>query len=310
MDFQDYYKILGVDRSAKLAEIKKAYRQLALKYHPDKNRDNPKAHEQFIKIQEAYEVLQDSNKKLKYDQLYDIRSKAKSTTYQKTTYQKASNKYTYTGFEEEEEDLSENAANDDNGVFSSFFRQFFSKKKNNYDYSNLYKGKDLKGKVIIELEEAFLGAERIVTVYSEKLRIKIKKGVKNNQIVKIKGKGAYGELGTQRGDLFITISIKSNEIFKRKENDLYRDINVNIFTAILGGKIQFETLHGSVIIGLPEGTLAGTQLRVKGKGMPNYSNPNEYGDLYVNIQHKMPVSLTDEEKKLLKRLKEISSNKK
>jgi curved DNA-binding protein len=304
MDFQDYYKILGVDRSAKLVDIKKAYRQLALKCHPDKNPENPKAHEQFIKLQEAYEVLQDAAKKQKYDQLYDIRTKAKSSTYQNT-----STNYKYSGFTEDETDNVPPDDEEDNGVFSSFFKQFFSKKKSKYDYSYLYKGKDLKGKINIDLEEAFLGSDRIISVYNEKLRVKIKKGVKNNQVIKIKGKGSYGELGTQRGDLYITINILPNLIFKRKENDLYRDINVNIYTAILGGKVQFETLHGSVIIGIPEETMLGTQLRVKGKGMPKYSNPVEFGDLYVNIQYKMPGGLTEEEKNLLKRLKEISNKK-
>jgi curved DNA-binding protein len=303
MDFQDYYKILGIERSAKIAEIKKAYRQLALKFHPDKNRNNPKAHDQFLIIQEAYEVLQDPVKKLKYDQIYDIKTKANSTNF-KTTYSNTS-----TGFSNDEEDLFDVPEDEDSGTFSSFFRQFFSKKKNNYDYSYLFKGKDLKGKIDIDLEEAFLGSNRIITVYDEKLRIKIKPGVKNNQVIKVKGKGAFGDQGKQRGDLLVTISINSNPIFKRKENDLYRDINVNIYTAIMGGKVQFETLHGSVIIGIPEGTIAGTQLRVKGKGMPKYSNPLEFGDLYVKIQYKMPIRLTEEEKKLLKRLKEISNNK-
>jgi curved DNA-binding protein len=304
MDFQDYYKTLGITRTAKLADIKKAYRQLALKHHPDKNRENPKAHDQFINIQEAYEVLQDPSKKLKYDQIYDIKTKTKSSSFQNT-----STKYTYSGFTSYEEDSGVDDNDEDSGLFSGFFRQFFSKKKSNYDYSYLYKGKDLKGKIDIDLEEAFLGSNRIITVYSEKLRIKIKKGVKNNQIIKVKGKGAYGEMGTQRGDLYITISIKPNPIFKRKENDLYREINVNIYSAILGGKIQFETLHGSVIIGIPEGTVAGSQFRVKGKGMPKYSNPAEFGDLYVNIRYKMPIGLTEEEKNLLKRLKEISNQK-
>jgi curved DNA-binding protein len=303
MDFQDYYKILGIERSAKIAEIKKAYRQLALKFHPDKNRNNPKAHDQFLIIQEAYEVLQDPVKKLKYDQIYDIKTKSNSTNF-KTSYSNTS-----TGFSNYEEDLFDVPEDEDSGTFSSFFRQFFSKKKSNYDYSYLFKGKDLKGKIDIDLEEAFLGSNRIITVYDEKLRIKIKPGVKNNQVIKVKGKGAFGDQGKQRGDLLVTISVNPNPIFKRKENDLYRDINVNIYTAIMGGKVQFETLHGSVIIGIPEGTIAGTQLRVKGKGMPKYSNPLEFGDLYVKIQYKMPVRLTDEEKKLLKRLKEISNNK-
>jgi len=304
MDFQDYYKILGIERSAKTAEIKKAYRQLALKLHPDKNQDNPNAHEQFVKIQEAYNVLQDSQKKIKYDQLYDIKAKVRNST-----NQTRSKNYTYTGFTDYDSDLETSENDYDGGLFSGLFGQFFSKKKSKYDYSYLYKGKDLKGKISIDLEEAFLGSDRIITVYNEKLRIKIKKGVKNEQVIKVKGKGAYGELGKQRGDLYITIKINPNINFTRKDNNLYRDINVNIYSAILGGKIQFETLHGSVIITIPEGTLSGTQLRVKGKGMPKYSNPSECGDLYVNILHKMPVGLTEEEKNLLKKLKEISNHK-
>jgi curved DNA-binding protein len=199
-----------------------------------------------------------------------------------------------------------NVEDEDSGLFSNFFRQFFSRKKSKYDYSYLYKGKDVKGKISIDLEEAFLGSERVIKVFNENLRIKIKPGVKNHQVIKVKNKGAYGDLGAQRGDLIITILIKPNQIFKRKENDLYREINISIYTAILGGKIQFETLHGSVIIGIPEGTKEGAQLRVKGKGMPLYSNAKEFGDLYVKIQYKMPVSLTDEEKSLLNKLKEIN----
>jgi curved DNA-binding protein len=304
MDFQDYYKTLGVERTAKAVDIKKAYRQLALKYHPDKNIGNPKAHDQFIMIQEAYEVLNDPIKKLKYDQLFDLRTRAKSKTYQ-TEYKSQANK----GYSEYyNDDLYESATDDDSGIFSSFFKQFFSKKKK-YDYSYLLKGKDLKGNIEIDLEEAFLGSNRIITVLNEKLRIKIKPGVKDEQVIKVKGKGAYGTNGAPRGDLIIKISVNNNPIFKRNGNDLFRDINVNVYTAILGGKVQFETLHGSVIIGIPEGTVAGTELRVKGKGMPKYSNPAEFGDLYVKILHKMPVRVTDEEKKLLKKLKEISNQK-
>jgi curved DNA-binding protein len=304
MDFQDYYKILGIERQADQDAIKKAYRLLALKYHPDKNPQNPKAHEQFIKIQEAYEVLKDSDKKKKYDQLFDIRNRAQNS-YQKADYTRyTSSEYTHG------ENSDTTTEQDDSGIFSSFFRHFFSRKKNKYDFGDLYKGKDLKGNISIDLEEAFLGAIKIITVNSEKLRIKIKPGVKNNQVIRIKGKGAYGEIGTNRGDLILTIMIKPNLLFKRKENDLYREINVNIFTAILGGRVQFETMHGSVIANIPEGSPSGSQIRIKGKGMPKYSKPDEFGDLYVKLHHKMPTNLSDEEKTLLTRLKEINSLKK
>lgn len=304
MDFQDYYHILGVQRSADDLTIKKAYRKLAMKYHPDKNKNNKDAHHQFIKIQEAYEVLKDPVQKQKYDQLFDIRQKVKNTG----SYTK-SNTGQHTAYTSDETYWKTDVEEEDSGIFSSFFKHFFSKKRTKYDYSYLYKGKDVKGKIEIDLEEAFLGSERILTLNGEKLRIKIKPGVKNNQVIKIKEKGAYSEIGVQRGDLIITILIRPNQIFKRKENDLYRDLHVNIYTAILGGKIQFETLHGTVKIGIPEGTKQGTKLRVKGKGMPKYTNPDEYGDLYVIIQHKMPTILSDEEKNLLNRLKEINSRK-
>lgn len=302
MDFLDYYQILGVARSAKIVEIKKAYRQLALKHHPDKNLENPKAHEQFIRIQEAYEVLKDPVKKIKYDQLYDMRVETKrANSYSKSTYNSYKDYYNF------KDNSFQDIDDEDSGFFSKFFTQFFSRKKSKYDFSNLYKGKDIKGKLSIDLEEAFLGSERVVNIKNENLRIKIKPGVKNQQIIKIKGKGNYGEIGTERGDLIITISVKPHQIFKRKENDLYRDINVSIYTAILGGKIQFETLHGTIIIGIPESTKTGTQMRVKGKGMPNYNNPGEFGDLFVKIQHKMPTGLTEEEKNLLKKLKELNN---
>jgi len=300
MDFQDYYQILGVSRFAKVSEIKKAYRQLALKHHPDKNQSNPKAHEQFIKIQEAYEVLQDVEKKLKYDQIYDKLKNSSKTTNE--------NKYTDFGFSDftTSNDFSEPNDDPEDSFFSSFFKQFFSKKKSAYNYNSFYKGKDIKGKLTIDLEEAFLGSDRIIKVYNEKLRIKIKPGVKNHQIIQIKGKGSYSEIGAQRGDLILTIIIRPNPIFKRKDDDLYRDINVNIYTAIAGGKIQFETLHGPVIIGIPEGTKEGAQLRVRGKGMPKYLIPFEFGDLFVKIKHRMPTKFSDEEKKLLNRLKELN----
>jgi len=308
MVFQDYYKVLGLSRTAKLNDIKKAYRKMALKYHPDKNQSNPKAKEEFIKIQEAYEVLKDTNKKKKYDQLYDLKQSgpkaSKSYSYD-TGYDSYSDYY---GFSNYKKDAYE-SDDEEESIFSTFFKHFFSRKKKRYDYAYLYKGKDSKGKVTIELEEAFLGSNRIVSVYNEKLRIKIKPGTQDQQLIKIKGKGAYAEMGTARGDLIVRIIIAPHKIFKRMDDDLYRDIKVGIYTAILGGKIQFETLHGKVVIAIPRGANAGSKLRVKGKGMPKNTNPKQFGDLYVRIQYKMPVSLTNEEISLLKKLKNISAKK-
>jgi len=304
MEFQDYYGVLGIDRNAKEVDIKKAYRKLALKFHPDRNPDNPKAHESFLKIQEAYAVLKEPEKKKKYDLLFDSsKSKKAGTTFDSKFYSN------YSDFSDVSEEFYEKAKDDDTGFFSSFFKYFFDRKKSKDDFSYLYKGKDIQGNITIDLEEAFLGSDRIVTLYSEKLRVKIRPGVDNNQLIKIKDKGAYGELGTQRGDLYVKILVKPHHMFKRKNDDLYRTINISIYTAILGGKVQFETLHGRVLIGIPQGAKPGMQLRVKGKGMPSYLKPGEFGDLFVKIQYKMPVNLTEEEKVLLNKLKEISKTK-
>ncbi|MDF1550383.1 MAG: DnaJ C-terminal domain-containing protein [Bacteroidales bacterium] len=304
MEFLDYYKILELERTAQLAEIKKAYRKLALKFHPDKNQSDNKTHDKFIQIQEAYEVLKDAEKKRKYDQLYDIRK-----TNQKKTYNYDTTSSNYSNYSSYDDEVYDPTADEEDSFFSSFFKHFFSRKKDKYNYSHLYKGKDIKGNITIDLEEAFLGSNRVVNVYAEKLRIKIKPGTYHQQVIKVNGKGAYSEIGTERGDLYIKILISPHKIFSRNGDNLYRDVNVGIYTAILGGKIQFETLHGKVIIAIPRGAKEGSQLRVKGKGMPKYDNPKAFGDLLVKIKYKMPARLTDEEISLLGKLKDISSKK-
>lgn len=321
MKFQDYYQILGIEKKADINAIKKAYRKLAIKYHPDKNPENTKAaKEKFLRIQEAYEVLQDTEKRQKYDRLYDIEQRRKADPFSSSagyTSRSSSHDYDddplykdyadYYGFNKKQS--TDTDESDDESIFSMFFRFFFSGKKKWYDYSYLRKGKNKKGKISIELEEAFLGSERIIEVFDEKLRIKIKPGTKDQQLIKVKNRGYFSELSGDRGDLIIRIIVKPNPIFTRKGNDLYRDINVGIYTAILGGKVQFDTLHGKVVITIPRGIKAGTQLRVREKGMPYYNNPKLMGDLYVTVNYKMPDSLTEKEIELLTQLKNISLQK-
>ncbi|MEN8120754.1 MAG: J domain-containing protein [Bacteroidota bacterium] len=304
MKFQDYYKILGVEKSASLVEIKKAYRKLVFKYHPDKNVDQAGAKEKFIKIQEAYEVLKDTDKRKKYDNLINQQSYSGKKKYtQKNYYQWESKKY-YEDFYKYDKGFDETES-----LFSVFFNYFFGKKKKRSYYSNYYAGNDIKGKITIDLVEAFMGSTRVLTVVGEKLRVTVKPGIKNNHQLKIKNKGDYSELGANRGDLFVRIKIKPHPVYKRKQNHLYRDIFVNIYTALLGGKVKLNTFHGEKIIKIPKAVAHDKVLRLKGAGMPIYHLPDSFGDLFVKVKYKIPKDFSDEEILLLEKLRALYNKK-
>ncbi len=304
MKFQDYYKILGVEKSAGLVEIKKAFRKLALKYHPDKNEDKASAQEKFIKIQEAYEVLKDTDKRKKYDELIDQQNNAGKKKYnQQNYYQWESKKQPddYYGYDK--------GFGESESLFSTFFNYFFGKKKRRGNYSNLYSGNDINGKVTIDLVEAFLGSTRILTVVGEKLRVTIKPGIKNNHQLKIKNKGNYSELGANRGDLFVRIKIKPHQVYKKKQNHLYCDIFINIYTVLLGGKVKLNTFHGEKIINIPKGVVYDKVLRLKGAGMPIYDSVDKFGDLFVKVKYKIPKDFSEEETLLLEKLRTLHKKK-
>ena len=304
MKFQNYYKVLGVEKSASLVEIKKAYRKRALMYHPDKNEDKVSAKEKFIKIQEAYEVLKDTDKRKKYDELINQQNNAGKKKYnQKNNYRWESKKHPddYYNFDK--------GFGESESLFSAFFNYFFAKKKRSSNYSDLYTGNDINGKVTIDLLEAFLGSTRILTVVGEKLRVTIKPGIKNNHQLKIKNKGNYSELGANRGDLFVRIKIKPHLVYKRKQNHLYCDIFINIYTVLLGGKVKINTLHGEKIVNVPKGVVYNKVLRLKGAGMPFYDSVDKFGDLFVKVKYKIPEKFSKEETLLLEKLRTLHKKK-
>ncbi|MEO6901653.1 MAG: J domain-containing protein [Bacteroidia bacterium] len=296
MDFKDYYKILGVEKSASAEEIKKAYRKLAIKYHPDKNQGDKKAEEKFKEANEANEVLGDPEKRKKYDELGENWKNQQQYTDQgynsRSRNQQNYSNYSSEGFE--------------GGDFSDFFEFVFGNRSNGTSRkASASKGGDYQANAEITLEEAYTGTVRLLEVNGEKLQITLKPGTKDEQNLRIKAKGAAGNNGGQRGDIFLKIHVKPHFLYERKEDDLYYEMNVELYIAILGGKATVNTLKGAISIDIPKETDNGKVLRLKGLGMPRYGKTNEFGDLYAKVKLVMPKKLSKEEIDLFQQLKNI-----
>lgn len=300
MQYKDYYAVLGVPKTATAEEIKKAYRKLAVQYHPDKNQGNKAAEEKFKEIAEAYNVLGDEQKRKEYDNIgAHWHQFGSNPNYRRNTQNSGSGNYTGTQqnpFGKDEEDIFDRFG----GGFSDFFNQFFGGTRNEPK-----KGVNYKSTLEISLEDAALGTPQIVNLEQEKFRLRIKPGIADGQKIKIAGKGGIGPTG-ERGDLFVTIHIKPHPYFERKGDDLIYRKKVNVFDLMLGAKISVPTLEGEASITLKQGTQPNAKLRLKGKGMPNYDNPNQKGDLIVIVEISIPTQLTPQQKELIEKLKQLS----
>lgn len=310
MEYKDYYKVLGVDKNAGQDEIKKAYRKLAVKYHPDKNKGNKAAEEKFKEIAEAYEVLGDQAKRKKYDEMGSDWSR-----YQNYSYQDFHN----TGNEWSGGGRSYHVRMDEQGFgdifgggrgFSDFFNMFFSGRagrpgQSTHDawYEENVQPADLETQISISLEEAYNGTQRVLNLGNEKIRIRVKPGVDNGQILKVKGRGEKS--GKARGDLFIKVLVEPHYFFSRKGNDLYCEVPADIYTAVLGGPLNIRTLKGDVKMQIPAGTDGGKTFRMKGLGMPDPDNATVSGDLYVKVFLSVPKKLSVEEKSLFQKLQTL-----
>ena len=276
---------MGVSASSGEDEIKKAYRALAKKWHPDKNQGNKKAEENFKEISEAYDVLSDVLKRKKFDDFVKASQQRKTYSYKsKTSYPQAE-------YETE---------------FSDFFKQFFKNKRKKRSY---FKGEDIRGKITIDLKEAYLGSVRIINTTEGKIRIKIKPGISSENIIRVSGKGKKSKYGGDNGDLFIRIVVKNSHEYTRKGNDVIQKAEIDIYTAILGGEISLKTIKGDVKITIPENYNYKRKLRLKGYGMPIYDKPKKFGDLYFDLKYKIPEDISEEEKQLLKKLRDLQLKK-
>ncbi|HEX2967671.1 MAG TPA: J domain-containing protein [Bacteroidales bacterium] len=300
----DYYKVLGVERNASQKDIKSAYRKLARKYHPDLNPNNPDAKKSFQQINEAHEVLSDPDKRKKYDQYGKDWQHAEEYQNAGQQYQNRQHNYgtgrNFTGMEND-------------GGFSDFFESLFGEGftrnfSNRRNTRSGFRGEDYNAELKLSLTDAFETRKQELEINGKKIRITIPAGIENGQTIKIAGHGGKGINGGPNGDLYIRFSIANDPKFKRIKHDLYTMLEIDLYTAVLGGEIIFETLNGKIKLRVPPETQNGTKIKLRGKGFPVYKREGEYGDLYVTYVVKIPVNLTEKEKELFRELSAISNN--
>jgi curved DNA-binding protein len=310
MDYKDYYKILGVEKTASSEQIKKAYRKLARQYHPDVNPNDATAEQKFKEVNEANEVLSDPEKRQKYDQF--------GADYQR--YQQAGT--TSTGRGAGSFDWSQytqgSEANDFGGGsspfgegtnFSDFFSSLFGSMGGGQSGGGQGKragaGGDYQAELELTLEEAYHGGPRTLTVQGKNLRINIQPGIADGQTIRLRNQGAPGRNGGPNGSLYITFRILPDARYVRSGDDLTQDVPVSLYRALLGGEQTVETLSGAVKIKIKPESVNGTRLRLRGKGFPVYREAGQFGDLYLRLNVQLPQNLTAEEKTLIRQLAKL-----
>ena len=325
LDFKDYYNILGVSPQANISEIKKAYKKLAKKYHPDANPGNKEAEEKFKEISEAYHVLADPAKRQKYDQIRNNyrnwQSQGGKGAFDWSFWQQdQGSPYTSTITPEEFEELFSDLGfgfSNTFGDFSDFFTSIFGMgqetKSGPFNFRTKVsnkpeKGKDIEGEITITLEEAYYGSRKTINVANRKIEAVIPRGIKDKQKLRFAQQGEEGLNGGPRGDLFIKVNILPHRTLTRAEDDLKTDLNIDFFTAVLGGEARLQTFAGEIKIKIPPKTQSGKIFRVRGKGMPMLNQDGKFGDLYVKIAIVIPEDLTQEEIEKLEEIRKQRSN--
>ena len=289
MEFIDYYHVLGLQKNANADEIKKAYRKLAKQFHPDANPDDATAKKKFQQINEANEVLSDPENRKKFDQYG--KDWQHSEAFEQQARQQQQYGQQFGGFENE-------------GGFSDFFSSMFG--GNGRRSTGRQKGQDMNASFQLNLTDVFKTHQQTITVNGKNIRITIPAGVENGQVIKLKGYGQAGLGGGPAGDLFLTFKINNDTFFKRVGNDLQITQEIDLYTALLGGDVNLNTLHGKLKLKVKPETQNGTKIRVKGKGFPAYKQEELFGDLYVTYNVKLPTGLSENELELFEALKKLN----
>ncbi|GAB4005728.1 J domain-containing protein [Spirosoma migulaei] len=298
MDFIDYYSVLGVPKTASDEDIKKAYRKLARKHHPDLNPNDTEANKKFQQINEANEVLSDPEKRKKYDQYGKDWQHAEQFEQAK---QQQRSRPQYAQGDTGDYDFSGGFGGSD---FSDFFSSMFGQDAGmgGGRRQAKFKGQDYQAELTLNLRDAYTTHKQTLTVDGKNIRITVPAGIENGQKIKLAGYGAPGVNGGPNGDLYITFVIADDSRYKRKGNDLYVDEEIDLYTAMLGGERIVETMDGKVKLTVKPETQSGTKVRLKGKGFPIYKQEGSFGDLYITWQVKLPTNLTDQQKELFRQL--------
>lgn len=301
MAFIDYYKILEVSKTATETEIKKAYRKLARKYHPDLNPNDKEAERKFKEINEANEVLSHTENRKKYDQYGE--NWQHSEEFEKSQQQRQSR-----GSRGQQEGFGGFEGFSGGGDYSDFFESMFGgRSAGGRSQNRQSKGGDFNAELHLDLKEVYTTQKRELTINSKKIRLTIPAGVENGQVIKISGMGGEGSNGGPKGDLFLTFTIENRTKFKLDKHNLYSTVDLDLYSAILGGEITVDTFDGKVKMKVLPGTQNGTKVKLKGKGFPVYKKEGVFGDLYITYQIVIPTQLTEKEKELFEELSKFKN---
>ena len=274
---RDYYEVLGVNKNADAATIKKAYRKLAKKYHPDSNEGNASAAEHFKEVNEAYDVLSDEKKRKLYDQ------------------------FGHAAFEEG----AGNYGNAQGSPFGSGFGGAQGNGTGGFGGSYSSKGEDLHAEVTVSFDEAAFGGKKVIRLQSsnggvQNYEVNIPAGIESGKSIRLKGKGYPGVGGGEAGDLLLKVNVQDKLGYKREGRDVYTTVNIPFTTAVFGGEAKVHTIYGDVLCNIKPGTQSGTKIRLRGKGIVAMNNPSVHGDEYATVQIEVPTNLTPEARRKLK----------
>jgi curved DNA-binding protein len=315
MDYKDYYNILGVSRDASQDEIKKKYRKMAAKFHPDKNPNNKKAEAKFKEVGEAYEVLKDPEKRKLYDQVGQDwkqyqQAGANPNDFNWSQYGRGSGQRVNVNFE----DMFGSGQQGGGSPFSSFFETIFGGGQGNGGMHGArgqqararsrvpQRGRDAEAQIRIQLADVLNGIEKQLQINGEKVKVKIPAGIENGKRLKLKGRGQPSAIGGPKGDLYLKVLVDIPEGFERRGKDIYQLVPLDLYTALLGGELKVQTVEGKVKLNIPPETPNGKVFRLTGRGLPEFNKPGNRGDYFIRTEIKLPEKLTNKEKELFKEL--------